>query len=79
MNLDYFIGEFLYHVVIDVEDLVAGSIQAHDSAYDFDEDVAEGVLLLWNIIVTLLLIVFLYIYPVFDCLGSSPLWRLLNY
>ena len=83
MNLD-FIGEFLYHGAIDVEDLIAGSIQAHDdSAYDFNEDELEGVLLLWNIIiiiVTLLLIVFLYIYPLFDCLGSSPFrWRLLNY
>ena len=61
MTLD-FIGEFLYHGAIDVEDLVAGSIQAHDdSAYDFNEDEVEGVLLLWNIIiiiVTLLLIVF---------------------
>ena len=79
MNLD-FIGEFLYHGAIDVEDLVAGSIQAHDdSAYDFNKDEVEGVLLLWNIIIiiiTLLLIVFLYIYPLFDCLGSSPLWRL---
>ena len=61
MNLD-FIGEFLYHGAIDVEDLVAGSIQAHDdSAYDFNKDEVEGVLLLWNIIIiiiTLLLIVF---------------------
>ena len=67
MNLD-FIGEFLYHGAIDVEDLVAGSIQAHDdSAYDFNEDEVEGVLLLWNIIiiiVTLLLIVFfVYLSP----------------
>ena len=78
MTLD-FIGEFLYHGAIDVEDLVAGSIQAYDdSAYDFNKDEVEGVLLLWNIIiiiVTLLLLVFLYIYPLFDCLGSSPLWR----
>ena len=80
-----FIGEFLYHGAIDVEDLVAGSIQAHDdSAYDFNEDELEGVLLLWNIIiiiVTLLLIAFFVhcdLSP-FDCLGSSPLWRLLNY
>ena len=82
MNLD-FIGEFLYHGAIDVEDLVAGSIQAHDDfAYDINKDEVEGVLLLWNIIIiiiTLLFIVFLYIYPLFDCLGSSPLWRLLNY
>ena len=43
MNLD-FIGEFLYHGAIDVEDLVASSIQAHDdSAYDFNEDEVEGV------------------------------------
>ena len=82
MTLD-FIGEFLYHGAIDVEDLVAGSIQAHDdSAYDFNKDEMEGVLPLWNIIiiiVTLLLLVFLYIYPLFDCLGSSPLWRSLYY
>ena len=86
MNLDL-IGEFLISytmVPLIVEDLIAGSIQAHDdSAYDFNEDEVEGVLLLWNIIiifVTLLLIVFLYIYPLFDCLGSSPFrWRLLNY
>ena len=80
MNLD-FIGEFLYHGAIDVEDLVAGSIQVHDSAYDFTEDEVEGVLLLWNIIIiiiTLLLIVF-FVYPLFGCLGSSPLWGLLNY
>ena len=67
MNLD-FIGEFLYHGAIDVEDLVAGSIQAHDdSAYDFNEDEVEGVLLLWNTIisiVTLLLIdFFVYLSP----------------
>ena len=37
-----FIGEFLYYGAIDVEDLVAGSIQAHDdSAYDFNEDEVE--------------------------------------
>ena len=63
-----FIGEFLYHGAIDVEDLVAGSIQAHDdSAYDFNEDEVEGVLLLWDIIIiiiTLLLIVFfVYLSP----------------
>ena len=34
MILFDFIGEFLYHGAIDVEDLVAGSIHAHDdSAY----------------------------------------------
>ena len=67
MNLD-FIGEFLYHGAIDVEDLIAGSVQAHDdSAYDFNEDEVEGVLLLWNIIiiiVTLLLIVFCISIPI---------------
>ena len=67
MNLD-FIGEFLYHGAIDLEDLVAGSIQAHvDSAYDFNEDEVEGVSLLWSIIIiiiTLLLIVFfVYLSP----------------
>ena len=32
----------IYHGAIDVEDLVAGSIQAHDdSAYDFNEDEVE--------------------------------------
>ena len=54
-------------IPIDVEDLVAGSIQAHDdSAYDFNEDEVEGVLLLWNIIiiiVTLLLFFFVYLSP----------------
>ena len=73
-----FIGEFLYHGAIDVEDLVAGSIQAHDnSAYDFNEDELEGVLLFWNIIiiiVTLLLIAFLYtvIYPLLIVWGALP-------
>ena len=67
MNLD-FIGEFLYHAAFDLEDLVAGSIQVHDdSAYDFNENEVEGVLLLWNIIIiiiTLLLIVFfVYLSP----------------
>ena len=80
-----FIGEFLYHGAIDVEGLVAGSIQAHDdSAYDFNEDELEGVLLLWNIIiiiVTLLLIAFFVhcdLSP-FGLSGELPLWRLLNY
>ena len=37
-----FIGEFLYYGAIDVEDLVAGSIQArYDSVYDFIEDEVE--------------------------------------
>ena len=69
-------NSYTMHGVFDLEDLVAGSIQVHDdSAYDFNEDEVEEVLLPWNfiiIIITLLLIVFLYIYPLFDCLGSSP-------
>ena len=51
MNLD-FIGEFSRHslefvyVTIDVEDLVADSIQAHDDvARNFNKDEVEGVLL----------------------------------
>ena len=37
-----FIGEFLYYGAIDVEDLVAGSIQAYDdSVYDYNEDEVE--------------------------------------
>ena len=75
MNLD-FIGEFLYHGAIDLEDLVADSIQAHDdSAYDFNEDEVEGVLLLWNIIiiiVTLLLIVFCISIPFLIVWGALP-------
>ena len=75
LNLD-FIGEFLYHGAIDVEDLVAGSIQVHDdSAYDFNEDEVEGVLLLWNIIIiiiTLLLIVFCISIPLLIVWGALP-------
>ena len=65
------------HGAIDVEDLVAGSIQAHDgSAYDFNGDEMEGVLLLWNIIIiiiTLLLIVFFVYLSPFSLSGELSL------